>query len=323
MSLSIQEGADIVARRWCQVKPGEKVLIITDDSHQAEGMALWYAVIRAHGAVSMLTIPENSSQPGHLFDTMLEFLLYNDVIIGATNFSLITTRAVREVLVHGKRFLSLPLATNNSQSMLTFDFLTMDPQKAASTADGMLAALREAHEIHVTTALGTDITFGKRGRAPGLFNGLADVPGKVGSSSFEIYIGIEETKTRGQAVVDGSLGYIGVPESPIALTFEDGRLMQIQDSAAGKSLRSYMDGFDDPGIYVAGEFGIGLNECSGCLGNCYIEDESTFTTFHIGMGRNLALGGIHDAAGHFDLVFKKPTIYAGSTLIMKDGQPAV
>ena len=78
-----------------------------------------------------------------------------------------------------------------------------------------------------------------------------------------------------------------------------------------------MDSFEDPRIYVAGEFGIGLNTLSQCLGNCYIEDESTFSTFHIGMGRNLALGGIQDAAGHFDLVFHRPTIYADQTLIME------
>ena len=41
------------------------------------------------------------------------------------------------------------------------------------------------------------------------------------------------------------------------------------------------------------------------------------------MGRNLSLGGVHNAAGHFDLVFQFPTIYADDTLIMKDGQPAV
>ena len=321
--LSIEEGADIVIHRWCRVKPDEKVLIITDDTHQQEGLALWRAVQRAGGAVSMVTIPESSSQPGHLFDTMLEFFLYNDVIIGATNFSLITTRAVREVLLHGKRFLSLPLATNNRQSMLTFDFLQMDPSEAAEAASGMLRVLSQSQRIHVTTALGTDLTFGKRGRQPGLFNGMADTSRKVGSSSFEIYIGIEETKTNGHAVVDASLGYIGVPSSPIALTFHDGRLSEIEQSAAGEVLRCYMDSFDDPGIYVAGEFGIGLNRRSRCLGNCYIEDESTFSTFHIGMGRNLALGGIHDAAGHFDLVFREPTIYADSTLIMKDGLPAV
>lgn len=149
--LSIEEGADIVIHRWCRVKPDEKVLIITDDTHQQEGLALWRAVQRAGGAVSMVTIPESSSQPGHLFDTMLEFFLYNDVIIGATNFSLITTRAVREVLLHGKRFLSLPLATNNRQSMLTFDFLQMDPSEAAEAASGMLRVLSQSQRVHVTT----------------------------------------------------------------------------------------------------------------------------------------------------------------------------
>ena len=34
--LSIEEGADIVIHRWCRVKPDEKVLIITDDTHQQE-----------------------------------------------------------------------------------------------------------------------------------------------------------------------------------------------------------------------------------------------------------------------------------------------
>ena len=98
---------------------------------------------------------------------------------------------------------------------------------------------------------------------------------------------------------------------------------QIEANASGERLRHYMDSFGDPGIYVAGELGIGLNKKSRCVGNCYIEDESAFTTFHIGMGRNLALGGVHDAAGHFDLVFQFPTIYADDILIMKDGFPAV
>ncbi len=323
MALTIHQGADIVIHRWCQIKPDEKVLIISDETHVQESFALWQSAQDAGAFVVMITIPENCSQPGFLFDSMLEFFLRNDVIIGATNFSLITTRAVREVLSHGSRFLSLPLSSNNGCSALSFDFMDMDPLDAQQTASGMLKALRQADTVHITTALGTDLTLGKKGRDPGLFNGMTDQPGKIGSSSFEIYIGIEETATTGQAVVDGSLGYIGVPSQPIHLTFQNGKLIEIENHAAGNHLRSYMDSFNDPGIYVAGELGIGLNKCSRCLGNCYIEDESTFTTFHIGMGRNLALGGIHDAAGHFDLVFKNPTIFAGDTLIMKDGLPVV
>ena len=187
----------------------------------------------------------------------------------------------------------------------------------------MMEALQKAQTIHVTTELGTDLHFGKKGRNPGLFNGLADRPGKVGSSSFEIFIGIEESCTEGKAVVDGSMGYLGIPSSPIHLHFSQGRLTEIEENRSGKYLKRYMDSFEDPRIYVAGEFGIGLNTLSQCLGNCYIEDESTFSTFHIGMGRNLALGGIQDAAGHFDLVFHRPTIYADQTLIMENGIPVV
>ena len=320
--LSLEAGAHTVISRWCRVQPGEKVLIISDERHVEESLALRAAADRCGAVVALLTIQERHSHPGSVFHSMKDFVLQNDVIIGATSFSLVTNRITQEVLSQGGRFLSLPLSSNNGQPALAFDFMSMDPDEAGRTGHGMLEALRQAGRIHITTALGTDLSFGKRGRQPGLFNGLADRPGKVGSSSFEIYIGIEETQTSGRAVVDGSLGYLGRPAATIPLTFQEGRLVQI-DGETGAELKRYMDSFGDPGIYVAGELGIGLNKLSRCVGNCYIEDESAFTTFHIGMGRNLSLGGVHNAAGHFDLVFQFPTIYADDTLIMKDGQPAV
>ena len=322
MGLSLEAGAHTVINRWCRVQPEEKVLIISDEHHVEESMALRAAADRCGAVVALLTIQERCSHPGSVLRSMTDFVLQNDVIIGATNFSLVTNRITQEVLSKGGRFLSLPLSTNNGQPALAFDFMSMDPEEAACTGSGMLEALQQAGRVHITTALGTDLLLSKRGRQPGLFNGLADQPGKVGSSSFEIYVGIEETQTSGQAIVDGSLGYLGRPASPIQLTFQEGRLVHI-DEGNGGALRRYMDSFGDPGIYVAGELGIGLNKLSRCLGNCYIEDESTFTTFHIGMGRNLSLGGVHNAAGHFDLVFQLPTIYADDVLIMKDGHPAV
>ena len=320
MSSKLQKGADIVIRRWCQVKRGEKLLSITDHSHLKECAALQKSAEIMGAFVITLVIPENCTQAGTLFDSMIEFFLSNDVIIGATNYSLITTRAVREVLSHRSRYLSLPLSTNNTRSMLTFDFMQMDPNISEQLASSMIEALNQSDDIRVTTPKGTNLTFGKKGRTAGLFNGMAAKPGQVGSSSFEIYIGIEETKTNGHAVLDGSLGYVGHPPEPINLTFCDGRLIDIEKNEIGLFLQDYMERFNDPGIFVAGEFGIGLNQRSNCVGNCYIEDESTYGTFHIGMGRNLALGGCHDAAGHFDLVFNEPTIYVGNRIIMKDGR---
>lgn len=38
------------------------------------------------------------------------------------------------------------------------------------------------------------------------------------------------------------------------------------------------------------------------------------------MGRNIALGGVQTAAGHFDIVTNKPNIYVDDMLIMKQGE---
>ena len=261
--LSLEAGAHTVISRWCRVQPGEKVLIISDERHVEESLALRAAADRCGAVVALLTIQERHSHPGSVFHSMKDFVLQNDVIIGATSFSLVTNRITQEVLSQGGRFLSLPLSSNNGQPALAFDFMSMDPEEAGRTGHGMLEALRQAGRIHITTALGTDLSFGKRGRQPGLFNGLADRPGKVGSSSFEIYIGIEETQTSGRAVVDGSLGYLGRPAAPIPLTFQEGRLVQI-DGETGAELKRYMDSFGDPGIYVAGD-STGIEEANTAI----------------------------------------------------------
>ena len=43
MPMPMNKGAKIVINQWCRVKPGEKVLIISDDTHVKESIALWKA----------------------------------------------------------------------------------------------------------------------------------------------------------------------------------------------------------------------------------------------------------------------------------------
>ena len=103
--------------------------------------------------------------------------------------------------------------------------------------------------------------------------------------------------------------------------FKNGKLVEAtsEDEGANKLLE-YIKTFHDDKMFKPGEFGIGLNKKSKCRGICYIEDESVYSTFHIGMGRNITLGGEQMAAGHFDIITHKPTIYADETIIMKDGE---
>ena len=96
--------------------------------------------------------------------------------------------------------------------------------------------------------------------------------------------------------------------------------MEINGGEDALRLKKYMESFGDKEIYCAAELGIGLNTKSKCDGICYIEDESTYGTFHIGFGRNIALGGMHEARGHFDIVTHSPDIFVDEVVMMENGE---
>lgn len=318
--MRMEQGARIIVENWIHAQPEDVLHFITDETKLREAEAFVKAS-RQIGAIPKLTVlPADSIQAGDSIEQMRNIMSYATAIIGATNYSFITTNAVDYALRHGARFLSLPLSTNNGSSLLEQDFLRMDPVAAARMGRPMLRCLRGSDSVHITTKLGTDITFGIRGRKPGIFNGVTARAGVCASASFEVYIPPEETLTHGRVILDGSMGYIGLVKQPLELGFEKGYLTYIEPTPDGRKLKAYLEQFGDPEMYCAAELGIGLNRISRCRGASYIEDESAYGTFHIGFGRNLALGGGHDAAGHFDIVIHDPTILTGESVLMKDGE---
>jgi len=302
------------------VRSGESMLIITDLQHWNE-MKEVQSYAESLGAIveiRMLTGEYTQNLSAHL-DELALIMQNHDVIIGATHYSLVTTEVVKRAVRGGSRFLSLPMSTNDGRSILEFDFLTMDTAKARFMAKMLLKYINESTVINMKTENGTDLTFRKRGRKASYFNGKAKDNKGFTSSSFEVYIAVEEDQSSGVGVVDGSLGYLGKVEEPFKIFLEEGRLTEIEKSKCGETLDQYMKSFKDERMYHVGEFGIGLNTYSKCDGRCYIEDESTYGTAHIGFGRNQALGGEFEANGHFDLVFLNPSIYADNRMIMENG----
>ena len=165
---------------------------------------------------------------------------------------------------------------------------------------------------------------------------ILEFPWQSGETDFDPESAIQEIGTTayltfregssadGDLILDGSMGYIGIVDSPVRVELRGGRIVEIEDNASGRRLKQFLARFHDPeNMVVAAEFGIGLNTHSRCAGNCYIEDESTYGTFHIGFGRNIALGGVQDASGHYDLVTHAPCIYVDNRMIMDHGQLTV
>lgn len=93
---------------------------------------------------------------------------------------------------------------------------------------------------------------------------------------------------------------------------------EIEETPTGIRLKKYMEDYRIPGSYCGGTRN-GLNSCSQPWKR-YIEDESAYGTFHVGLGRNIALGGIQNAKGHFDLVCMEPDIYTDNRQIMQQGK---
>ena len=182
--MRIEQGARIIVENWLHAQPDDGLHLITDETRQRESEAFFHAA-RQLGSIPKLSIlPVNSVQSGDSIEQMRNIMSYAAAIVGATSYSFITTNAVYYALHHGARFLSLPLSTNNSQSLLEQDFLMMDPAAAARMGRPMLRCLRGSDTVRITTKQGTDITFSIRGRKPGLFNGVTARAGVCASASF-------------------------------------------------------------------------------------------------------------------------------------------
>ena len=321
MEQTIQHGADIIIRDWVRLRARERLLIVSSLKYAAEVEAMQTAARAVRATAEVLLLDDLHEQVGQYFDDREDAFDAYDAVIGATEYSLITTRAVKRVVARHNRFLSLPLSTRSGQSLLSYDFLNMSLPKSRIMASIIMRSYVNASKIHVTTDLGTKLDFTIEGRTPGFFNGCCHDGRGLSSASVEVYVAPVETETNGTLILDGSMGYIGVVDRPVRVELRGGKIVEIEDSPSGRRFKEFLSRFHDPeNMVVAAEFGIGLNTHSRCDGNCYIEDESTYGTFHIGFGRNIALGGVQDASGHYDLVTHNPTIYVDNRMIMERGE---
>ena len=171
MEQAIQHGADIIIRDWVRLRAGERILIVSSQKYAVEVAAMQQAAQAVGSVADVLMLDDLHEQVGQYFDDREDAFDPYNAVIGAAEYSLITTRAVKRVIARRNRFLSLPLSTSNGQSLLSYDFLNMSLPKSRIMASIIMACYQNASHIHVTTELGTNLDFNIEGRVPGFFNG--------------------------------------------------------------------------------------------------------------------------------------------------------
>ena len=291
---AVEQGAERIVRDWIKVKEGERIAILTEEGYHDQADAIRRKAEKQGAETVLVSLPLQGKQAGTVLETapVAGILDRSDVIIGATKYSVLTARKIRDAVAAGQRFLSLPLFTCSGRKMLAMPFLAMPPAEASSMAARLLEKFRGKETVRITTPAGTDLRLSVAARQAGAFTGDFSHGSCCDSCCFEVYVAPREDSAEGTLAVDASLGYLGAPEKPLFLQFRRGQLTEIECSEDGKRLRDYISAFADDRMNVAGELGIGLNTLGRCRGDCYIEDESVYGTFHIGMGRNLTAKSI-------------------------------
>jgi len=192
------------------------------------------------------------------------------------------------------------------------------------------AEVYEAAEmLRFTNAHGTDVTY-QLGAYPVMTEyGYTDEPGRWDHwpSGF-LFSGGRDDGVDGRVVI--APGDIVYPfnryvQSPVELTVESGRIVDIRGGLDADLMADYMAGFDDEKAYGISHIGWGLNE--RCRWSALATDPQSigmegrafYGNVLFSTGPNQELGGSNDTACHFDIPMRNCTLYLDDEPIVVDG----
>jgi leucyl aminopeptidase (aminopeptidase T) len=315
----MEENARTLVGICGQVKQGDRVLLVSDDTTESIAPYLLSAARNASDSVKHVTMAPTSMHgiepPQHVAEAMLDA----DVILGLTKSSMAHTQARLNATNRGARYLSL--ADYNAEQ-LARPSVGVDYFKWAEYAKKVKMILDGAKRIEVTTEIGTNLTMDASSRVANCCPGICYTKGSMGSPpDIETNVSPIEELSHGTLVVDGSIPCkeIGLLKQPIAVMFRNGSIYEIDTSSEqGRALEQLFDLNNHPKRGVLAEFGIGMNPKAELCG-LMLEDEGCYGTIHIGVGSNYTVGGKNKVDFHLDHLVRYPTVHVNGQLLMERG----
>ena len=242
----------------------------------------------------------------------------SDAFLSVVGKSITHTNAVKNAIANGSRGIVL---TQFSEDMMIHGGMECDFEKQAQVCKDMADALAGANHVHLTTPLGTDLTFSATGRRGNALYCLVE-PGQFSTApTIEANVSPIEGTAQGKIVADASFPYIGIGllEEPIEFDVVDGFITDIIGGRQAKMLADNLASMNDPNVYNIAELGIGLNPNCRFIG-LMLEDEGVYGSVHIGIGTSVNLGGTLKAACHYDAIMTKATVVVDGRTVLKDGE---
>ncbi|UCG30114.1 MAG: aminopeptidase [candidate division WOR-3 bacterium] len=303
--------SNIVIRKCLAVKPGEKVVVVTDEPCRAVGVSIWTALRKRNDAMLIEMIPRkiHGEEPPSI---VADAIIKSDVFIIPTSHSLTHTQARINANRNGARGATLPGIT--VEMMLRT--LNADYKRIERLTKRVGRIMDNAVRARVESDNGTRLELELNKRKCCLDTGI--VTKKGGFSNLpagEAYIAPIEDRSKGSIVVDGSFAPIGAVAEPVYIEVKKGKITGLK----GNRLMSTIFGKYGKSEKTLCEFGIGTNYRAKITGNV-LEDEKVLGTIHVAFGNNLAFGGKNKAGIHLDAVIRRPSVWLDEKLIIRKGK---
>jgi leucyl aminopeptidase (aminopeptidase T) len=300
-------GAKTVVEECLNIKPLEKVLVLTDKKMLSIGKLLYDASKKINLETYMMvmepTMRDGEEPPEIVADAMKKC----DVVIAVTYHSLSHTKARKEATVAGARIASMPRVDKFS---FTKGGLTANYDEVSRLCKKMKKAVENAKKIKIT-AKGTEVEFSVEGRI------WKDDEGKIHESGHWGNLPAGEVATAPiEETANGKIlfTHMGDFGKKVELIVENGLVKETNS----KKLEKVFIELGEKARVMA-EIGIGCNPKAKIIGNV-LEDEKVFGTVHMAVGNNLEGGGDNYVQLHADGIIKKPTLVVDGKTIIKNGK---
>ncbi len=302
--MDLRPPAETAVRQCMALEDGESCAIVTDDSRERIGAALYEVASEITDDSVLLRYPPGPQHGAEPPEPVAAAMRGADVVLAPTSKSLSHTRARGAATDAGARAATLPGIT---EEVFTTG-LDADYERIREECDRMRARVAGAEVIRVTSPQGTDITFEPGEREWLADTGIVHEPGDFSNlPAGEVFVSPETAS--GTYVVDGTMHPHGLLDEPIEIEVEDGYVTAVDDPEVAAELEAPAEAVGRDAYNLA-ELGIGTNLAVTELVGSVLLDEKAAGTVHIAIGDDAGIGGDTDAPIHSDGILREPAVYA-------------
>ncbi len=305
-----------VMRQCMAVKPGEKVLIVTDTKKQKIEASIFFETAKEFtDQVKMVIISPTGEHGQEPPQKVANLMLQNDVILAPTTYSLTHTQAREKACKNGAQVATMPGITKNT----ILRTLTMDYQEVADLSKKISGLLTMATKAELTSPSGTNMVFDLKGRDGISDTGLFTNSGDYGNlPAGEAFIAPVEGKSKGILVFEAVYGDKKL-KYPVAFEVKKGLITKAcYKKRAAKEIEKALNQVGPKARNIA-ELGIGTNKMASLKGGI-LELEKIYGTCHIALGNNAHFGGEVDVPYHIDGLIINPTLKLDGQTTLKNGK---